>query len=91
MKLQESQIDGTFDYYWVTACTRRTSTHFKKNVILVDVRYDDKEEALAEFNKLKEEYCKVSKKVKLDDPDSFITDEVILEFLHLPAMFKKEQ
>lgn len=91
MKLQESQIDGTFDYYMVTAGTRRTSTHFKKNVILVEVRYDNKEEALAEFNKLKEEYRKVSKEVKLEDPDTFITDEVILDFLYLPAVFKKEQ
>lgn len=91
MKLQESQIDGTFDYYMVTAGTRRTSTHFKKNVILVEVRYDNKEEALVEFNRLKEEYRKVSKEVKLEDPDTFITDEVILDFLYLPAVFKKEQ
>lgn len=75
----------------VTAGTRRTSTHFKKNAILVEVRYDNKEEALAEFNRLKEEYRKVSKEVKLDDSDTFITDEVILDFLYLPAVFKKEQ
>ena len=91
MKLQESQIDGTFDYYLVSAVPRRTSTHFKKNGILVEVRYDNKEEALAEFNKFKEEYRKVSKEVKLEDPDTFITDEVVLDFLYLPAVFKKEQ